>query len=243
MDKKEQARELLKQGMKLKDIASKIGVSDRTLRNWGIKKKGKTEKGKPERKKPEKRKAKAVKNEAIESVMDNNELTEKQRLFCIAYIKNFNAAQAVIKAGYEVKDSQRAAEVGYQLLQLTPVRNEIERLKIIKAQSIMISEDDIVERYMKIAFADMTDFAEFGPKGLKLKDSKKVDGGLIKEISMSRQGTKIKLEDRERALKWLADFFEMNPEHKHRKEHDKKRLQLERERLEHTKKMDEKKDW
>jgi len=188
----------------------------------------------------------------VEPEIENPDLTEKQRLFCIYYIKNFNATLAAIKAGYS-KDN--ASSIGYQLLQKTTVRNEIQRLKEQKRQAIMLSEDDIVERYMKIAFADMTDFVEFGEEEdyvigqygpimikneetgkkeylkvkinkVRFKKSNEVDGGLICEISQGKNGMKIKLEDRQKALDWLANYFLMNPMDKHKVEYDKKKLEL-----------------
>ena len=251
--------------MKLKDIAAKLGISDRTLRNWGIKKNGKAENRKPEKKKPEKRRTEPVDKKIIESVMQNDELTEKRKLFCLYWINNRNATQAYLKAyggNYDV-----ASVEGYKLLRIPKVKTEIDRLRQLKSESIMLGEDDILERYMRIAFADMTDFMEFGSydvplvvdggvvkdsdgkiimtkeNGIVFKESKVVDGGLICEISSNRQGTKIKLEDRQKALDFLAKFFDMNPENKWHKEFDNKKLQLEQDRFEHQKQLDSKKDW
>lgn len=176
----------------------------------------------------------------------DEELTEKQRLFCWHYVHNRNATQAAINAGYTKK---YPAEVGYQLLHNSTVRAEVERLKKLKAGSLMLTPEDIVERYMMIAFANMNDFVDYGVREVTLvdkdgrfakertnyldfKDASMVDGGLISEISVGKQGMKIKLEDRQKALNWLANYFEMNPADKHRQKFDEERLKLERERLE-----------
>ena len=265
MDQREQALKLQKQGMKLKDIASKVGVSDRTLRNWGIKKNGKAETGKPAKKKPAKRKAEAVDKKIIESVMKNDELNEKQKLFCLYWVNNRNATQAYLKAYGGSYDT--ASVNGSKLLVNAKVKAEIDKLRKLKAESIMLNEDDILERYMRIAFADMTDFMSFGSydvplmsdgevvknidgnivmtkeNGIVFKESKVVDGGLICEISSNRQGTKIKLEDRQKALDFLAKYFDMNPDNKYRREFDNKKLQLEQDRFQHQKKQDETRNW
>ena len=181
-------------------------------------------------------------------INDEGNLTEKQKLFCFFYVKSYNATQSAIKAGYTAK---YPSEIGWQLLQIPKVRDEIQRLKNIKRRSIMISEDDIVERYMRIAFADMNDFADFGTEEypavdehghnmidgngsvktrkrdyLEFKDSNDVDGGLICEISLGRSGMKVKLEDRQKALRWLADYFCMNPMNQHKIAYDKAVLSL-----------------
>lgn len=192
------------------------------------------------------------------TVNNSQELTEKQKLFCLFYIRNFNATQAAIKAGYS---PNTARQTGYELLTKPDIRAEVERLKEIKRQSIMISEDDIVERYMRIAFADMTDFAEFGRiiipvmamygpvmiknketgeeemltqevNDVRFKESFEVDGGLICEVKLGRNGASIKLEDRQKALDWLANFFDMNPMNKHKQWFDQEKLKLERKAIE-----------
>ncbi|TCL74225.1 phage terminase small subunit [Hydrogenispora ethanolica] len=191
------------------------------------------------------------------TVNDSEELTEKQRLFCLFYIRNFNATQAAIKAGYS---SDTARQIGCELLTKPHVRAEVERLKEIKRQSIMLAEDDIVERYMRIAFADMTDFVEFGRikvpvigqfgpvqvknpetgkketlmqevNDIRFKDFSVVDGGLICQVKQGRDGASIKLEDRQKALDWLANFFNMNPLNKHKQWYDQERLKIQQEQL------------
>jgi len=191
--------------------------------------------------------------EAVFNAPDNTELTEKESLFCRFFVNNRNATQAAIKAGYSPKT---AAVIGYENLNKPHIRAEVERLKTIRNQAIMLSEDDIVERYMRIAFADMTDFAEFGTEDvpilnesgnqvmnadgtmayekrnyLHFKSHDQVDGGLICEISVGKAGMKVKLEDRQKALDWLSNYFDMNPANKHKRNFDEQRLEIERKKL------------
>jgi phage terminase small subunit len=240
----------------LKNIASELGVSESQIRKW--KNQDKWDKVTLLKKNSnvtnEKLSPKEEKKQIKKLDLDEAELTEKQRLFCLYYIKNFNATQAYLKAynsSYDVANAE-----GYKLLVNPCVKAEIDRLKEIKRQSIMLSPDDIVERYMRIAFADMTDFVEFGqeevpvmamfgpvevedPKTgkkvpltkiinvVRFKGSDMVDGGLICQIKQGKDGASIKLEDRQKALDWLSNFFEMNPMDKHKKEYDKRKLEIE----------------
>lgn len=55
-----------------------------------------------------------------------NSLTGKQQAFILEYIKDHNATQAAIRAGYS---KRRASEIGYQLLQKTTVISAIESHK------------------------------------------------------------------------------------------------------------------
>lgn len=244
----------------LKDIAEELGVSDAQIRQWKRKDKWSLDSSVinhannhvTKRKSNTTRKAKAVIETAL-TTPENEELTERQRLFCLYYLKNFNATLAYLKAYGCSYDT--ASANGCRLLGIAKVRDEIETQKKIKRQTIMVGEDDIVERYMRIAFADMTDFAEFGMEDVPLYDAEgqqvmlddgsmattkrnylnfkgheQVDGGLICEISLGKSGTKVKLEDRQKALSWLADYFNMNPQNKHKQWFDKQRLELEREK-------------
>jgi phage terminase small subunit len=53
-------------------------------------------------------------------------LTDKQEAFVLEYIKDHNATQAAIRAGYS---RRRASEIGYQLLRKTTVLEAIKALK------------------------------------------------------------------------------------------------------------------
>lgn len=230
-----------------KDVAVKKDAASHKSNNETAKKAAQHKKG------ATKKKATVIENPIIKFKDVNEELTEKQRLFCLFYIRNFNATQAAIKAGYS---PNTARQIGYELLTNPHIRAEVQRLKEIKIQSIMITEDDIVERYMRVAFADMTDVAEWGteevidfdPNGaipidkdgkvkmlklnyLNFKGSDQVDGGLICEISKGKHGLKIKLEDRQKALDWLANYFNMNPMNKHKIKYDNAVLKLREQEL------------
>lgn len=248
----------------LKDIALKLGVLDTQIRKWKSLDKWDAElKGTlPNNKKERHIRNVATKLKKLEAkkvkIITESKLPEKQKLFCLYYIKNFNATQAYLKA-YECSYNLANSE-GYKLLVKPSVKAEIEKLKEIKNQSIMVGEDDIVELKMRIAFADITDFMEFGvfdvpvkddngkvvtykENGMTFKESNAVDGSLISEIKTNRQGASLKLIDKQKALDWLADYFGMNPVNKYKKEFDNKKLQLERERFEHVKEMDKLKEW
>lgn len=228
----EKARKLYESGMKLVEIASQLNCSAATIRTWKNRykwdsKESETFQNKNETKrnvsKRKNVKEKAVADE-VKEVMQNTNLTDKQQLFCLYYIRCFNATKAYQKA-YGV-DYATAASIGYRLLENDGVKEEINRLKQERLNREFLSETDIFQKYMDIAFADMTDYVEFGngtftdPETdeevqysyVNLKDSKTVDGTLISEVSKGRDGAKIKLADRMKALDWLADHMDLATE-------------------------------
>ena len=231
------AKELFDQGMKLIDIAKQLDLPAGTVRRWKSTYRWGSERSekKSERSK-EKNKGNGAIVEDVRQVMENPDLTDKQRLFCLHYVKCFNATKAYQKA-YGV-DYSTAASIGYRLLEKDGVRTEINRLKQNKLNRVMLSEDDIFQKYMDIAFADITDYVSFqqenvqvmaiyGPvfetdeetgekkpvmkkvNTVRFKDSDGVDGTLIQEVSQGKDGAKIKLMDRQKALNWLADHMDL----------------------------------
>ena len=105
--RKEKACKLYKQGEKLIEIANELSIPEGTIRSW--KKRGNwdnEENATLQNKRNNKRnvaKKKSKKSEEpiadeVKEVLKNTELTDKQRLFCIYYIKRFNATKAYQKA-------------------------------------------------------------------------------------------------------------------------------------------------
>ena len=244
------AKKLYEQGKTLVEIAEVLGVAAATVRSW----KSRHKWGKESLQHATKNATQQNNNKKAETLAEP--LTEKERLFAEIYVKNYNATQAAIKAGYSTKS---AHVIGYENLRKPKIKSYVDYLKDLKRSAILVDESDIVEKYMKIAFADVTDFVDFGTvekpifdeKGncvatkeydfLKVYDAQIIDGGLVKEIKQTKTGIAIKLEDRMAALEWLSKYFSMNPMDSHRKEYDDRKQTLERERFEHDKDIDGKK--
>lgn len=99
---------------------------------------------------------------------------------------------------------------GYKKLAKPCVKKEIERLKEIKRQQVICSEEDIVDLHMRIAYADMGDYADIKNNTLKFRDSQYTDTSLIKEIKQGKDGISIKLEDKKHSLDFLERYFAKN---------------------------------
>lgn len=216
-------------GMKYKDIAAKYGVSINTVKSWKKRyawardKKECTKKGCTQNKKGAHKKEAVA--EDVAQVVNDNRLTDQQRLFCLYQSRMFNYTKAYMKA-YPGCSYASAAVLGSRLMKNQAIKEEIMQLKQNRLNRDMLKQEDIFQKYMDIAFADMTDYAEFGNetyqdpdtgKELKysfvhLKDSDVVDGTLISEVSKGKDGTKIKLLDRMKAMQWLTDHMNIATE-------------------------------
>lgn len=247
----DKAHELYENGMKLVDIADQLGCSPATIRTWKNRYKWGNGESETFQKKSETKRNVSKKKARSETALDdgtketlqNDELTPEQQMFCIYYSRTFNAAQSYQKAygcSYE-----SAIASGSRLLTNDKVRAEIERLKEIKRQQIVTGTEDIVELQMRIAFGDIGNVVEFGREtietkdgrsveinSLRAKESSEVDTQLIKSITEGQNGLTVVMKDEQRAIDWLTKFFEMNPDDKHRKEFDKRKLDLELLKLE-----------
>ena len=224
-------------GMKYKDIADKYGTTINTVKSWK-KRYAWSRDGahKNEKVCTQNKKSATIREVQIDDgtkeTLQNEELTPEQQMFCIYYIRTFNATQSYQKAYGCSHDS--ALRAGPRLLGNVGVRTEIDRLKEMKRRQIVVGAEDIVELQMRIAFSDITDFVEFGNDdvgGLKIcnvlvKNDNEVDGSLISEISTNQNGIKIKLADKQKAIDWLTKYFLMHPDDKYKAEFDKKRAEV-----------------
>ena len=228
----------------LVEIASQLNVSAGTIRGWKSKDKwdekmnGTLRKNTERSKKKIDEKKEVVANE-VEQVLENTELTDKQRLFCLYYVRCFNATKAYQKA-YKCSYATACCN-GPRLLENARIKEEILRLKQNRLNREFLSEEDIFQKYMDIAFADITDYVKFGqetvpvmgPFGpIQIKDedtgekvtltkvintvrfheSNLVDGTLISEVKQGKDGASIKLLDKQKALQWLADHMDLATE-------------------------------
>lgn len=278
----------------LKDLAEKHGVKAATLRsrknreNWDAelsgasvatpndnpkKKKATQSKKATSREKRATKRGKAVaKKEDSESRMDlqileeleDADLTDMQRLFCLHYLRTFNATQAAIKAGYS---PHTAHVIGHENLRKPKIKQELTRLKRAMASELYVDAMDILNQYAKIAFADITDFVEFGTQlvpvmasgspiiitnpdtgkkepllkevnVMRFKESFMVDGQLISSVKQGRDGASIQLIDKMKALEKLEQYRDVIPDSWKRKIDEEKlavdKAKLDLERLKLT---------
>ncbi len=223
----EQAKAMYLQGRKLVDIAEELSLPEGTIRSWKNRYKwGGSSNATLQKKKRNVAIEKAIASD-VEQVIENPDLTDKQRLFCLQYVRCFNATKAYQKAygcGYDVANAE-----GYKLLVNPCIIHEIQLLKQNRLNREMLDEHDIFQKYMDIAFADITDYVTFGTREVQytdkagnqrtvqvpfvdLKESSGVDGTLVSEVKQGKEGASIKLADRLRALDWLASHMGMATE-------------------------------
>ncbi|OSB07477.1 terminase small subunit, partial [Clostridium botulinum] len=203
--------------------------------------------------------------EEVKEVLGNTELTNKQRLFCVIYSRCLNATKAYKKVygcSYET-----AMVNGSNLLRNTKIKEQIERLNAAQFNKEFIKKS-VIQKYIDIAFADITDYVEFGQEEVsvmgafgpvvdketgepvtkivntvKFKESINIDGTLINEVKQGKDGASIRLQDKMKALQWLSDRLDLLPtESKIKIDNEKAKIQMAQEKLDYEKNKNTKDD-
>lgn len=146
---------------------------------------------------------------------EEKQLTDKQKVFVSEYVKDFNATQSAIRAGYS---ESTAGSIGGENLQKPEIKREI---NLLLSEIISNNKDTavkVIRECHKIAFAKMTDFVDYTDSELTLKSSEEVDSSALESISFdttySGSGEytntttkkKIKLHDKLKALEILSKY-------------------------------------
>ncbi len=230
-------------GMKYKDIAVKYGVSEATVKSWKTRYKWIREKKKETHtkskksmhtkktgKEEEKNAENTVTKEELRVVCANEELNEKQKQFCVFFVKKHNATKAYMVT-YGV-DYMTAAASASRLLKNVKIKAFIQMLKNEKLNQTFFSAEDLVQRYMDIAFADIGDVATFTEKGIQLRDN--FDPTTVRSIKDTKYGYAIQMQDPFKAMEWLDKYFEVNPESQRKSEYEKLKLDKMKQELAET---------
>ena len=154
-------------GMKYKDIATKYGVSLNTVKSWksrnGWQRDATTKKGahkKIKRAHTKKQKVAQARNpDVIDELVNNDELKDRQKAFCLYYLQRYNATWAYQQA-YGV-DYETASVNGSKMLRNTKVKKQLTELKKQQSAELYATANDIMLSYLKQAHSDVTDVLEF----------------------------------------------------------------------------------
>ena len=207
----------------LKDLAEKHGISPGTLRSRKNREKWQ-KRGSPDNatQRATQRKNVATKKKVApkaKEILESSDLEDWEEVFCLEYLKHFNKTKAYHKARPDVTYGSASVE-GSRMFGKPKIQQRLAELKSAKQEQLFIEGTDIDAQWAKQAFADITDFIEFRTETsafvddtgeiserehliVSLKDSDKIDGMMVKEFKMTRDGPVIKLYDSQKALEML----------------------------------------
>lgn len=208
--------------LSMADLARKHNVNPSTLRSRRTREDWQKDRGTEEERQRIWDEKNAT-NEVIEHLNRNSGLNDRQKKFCLLYLKYFNATKAY-QESYDVPYNT-ASTSGSRLLANDKIKAELTRLKEAQAKELYLDSLDIKKEWMKQAFSDITDFVEFGQEEyetvnsegevvmkmgsfLRLREDVEVDGSMIQEIRQGRDGVSVKLHDKQKAMEKLQDSLE-----------------------------------
>lgn len=217
--------------MKYKDIASKYDVALSTVKSWKTRKWNDTPKvatnKKSTRTKKEKVAYKKDAPKAVVELVETDELTEQQKTFCLLLLKyKYNQTKAYREAFVCSYDTARTN--ASRLLAKANVNKYVMALKLELRSNSFVDIQDIIAEYENQLSADITDYVKFGKREIEMtgmfgpiKDDKgnvimkevnyvdfnesaQLDGTLIKNVRMGKDGPVVELYDKQKAMEALV---------------------------------------
>ncbi len=150
-----------------------------------------------------------------------SDLTPKQARFVEEYLIDLNATQAAIRAGYSRK---AADQIGWENLKKPEVEAAISAAMKKRSERVEVTQDQVVDEYRKLAFANMLDYMRVQDDGSAYTDLSTVTReqmAAIQEITVDEytegkgedaravKRVKIKMIDKKTALDSLARHLGM----------------------------------
>ena len=90
------------------------------------------------------------------------------------------------------------------MLRNVKVQDEIKKLKQGRLNRELLTEEDIIQKYIDILYADINDYVD--KRHHICLDNPLADGTLVKKVSFGKTNS-VELLDKQKALQWLADHM------------------------------------
>lgn len=214
----------------MKALAEKHGVKPATLRSRKNREKWVQRNAKKVATKNATQRKNVARKKAERIIESNDELKGWEMEFCYEYLKEFNAT----KAYRTVRDVtyNTAATEGMRTLRKPYIQEAIKDIKKETNADLLISVEDIKKEYLKQSFANVNDYVEYGSHEIVVsdkhgnqlvdvegnpvtykdsfihfKDMDEIDGTLIKEVRMGKDGPVIQLYDKQKAMQELLKLM------------------------------------
>jgi len=214
----------------MKELAEKHDVKPATLRSRKTREEWQRNTANKVATKRATKRKKVATQKAEKIIESNNELKGWEIEFCYEYLMTWNATKSYMK----VRDvTYGTARVESSRLLAKP--SIIKAIKDIKKETdteLLISVEDIKREYFKQSFADVTDFVEYGANEIQVQDKhgnplmntngelvtymdsyinfknmSEIDGSLIKEVRMGKDGPVVQLYDKQKAMQELLKLM------------------------------------
>lgn len=136
----------------------------------------------------------------------------KQDLFLKEYLKDLNATQAYIRAGYKVKDEKSAAVLANRLLKNVKVQEKIRVAMAEREKRTEITQDRVLREIANLAFTDRTGIVNLKKNRVIIQDFEDLTSeqrACVAGVKETKHGIEVTFYNKEKALEMLGRHLGM----------------------------------
>lgn len=117
--------------------------------------------------------------------MPEGKLTSKQELFCLEYIKDLNATQAAIRAGYPAKTAHKNSP---RMMANDGIQQRIQELNASRFKKAEVEGVDVIKELAVLAFSSIKNHVEIDTGGsIVAKTIETMEGKSVNAISSIKE--------------------------------------------------------
>jgi phage terminase small subunit len=110
----------------------------------------------------------------------SKKLTPKQERFVAEYLKDLNATQATIRAGYK---SKRPDQIGYEHLRKPEIQAALAEARNKQSERTELEADQILRELAMVGFADIGNYFDFSGQDLRMRAAAAIPAEARRAIS------------------------------------------------------------
>ncbi|CAL7891549.1 terminase small subunit [Fusobacterium necrophorum] len=136
----------------------------------------------------------------------------KQDLFVKEYLKDLNATQAYIRAGYKAKDEKSAAVLANRLLRKVKIQEKIQAAMKEREKRTEITQDRVLREIANLAFTDRTGIVNLKKNRVIIQDFEELtpeQRACVAGVKETKYGIEVSFYNKEKALEMLGRHLGM----------------------------------
>lgn len=136
----------------------------------------------------------------------------KQDLFIKEYLKDLNATQAYIRAGYKFKNENVAAASAAKILRNPKIQEKIQKAMAEREKRTEITQDRVLKEMANLAFTDRTGIVNLNNNRLIIKNFDELtpeQKACISGVKETKHGIEVTFYNKEKALEMLGRHLGM----------------------------------
>ncbi|XGU47459.1 terminase small subunit [Fusobacterium necrophorum subsp. funduliforme] len=136
----------------------------------------------------------------------------KQDLFVKEYLKDLNATQSYIRAGYKAKDEKSAAVLANRLLRKVKIQEKIQAEMAEREKRTEITQDRVLREIANLAFTDRTGIVNLKKNRVIIRDFEELtpeQRACVAGVKETKHGIEVSFYNKEKALEMLGRHLGM----------------------------------